>query len=256
MGPLDGPARLSVSRDMGVAQGIGAKLGSAVALGGLVGALSACSSAPAAPPAHVAPAPPPKDEGRASQGGPGGATHSSALEQLKVAPMELRTDRQESIRVALPDSPHWTRVSFWGVKSLVGYRYGKGHHAVVGAVVTKVADNSEPGACAKSFNEWAKPYVGAFDVEIHHEAPQAAVWNGQIAEIEVLMAKTATLMARDSYAVAYGLYPAWPGACLVVGVAVPAREDEGRAREVRDRFVREILPRVQVIKPTEPKERY
>jgi len=41
-----------------------------------------------------------------------------------------------------------------------------------------------------------------------------------------------------------------------VGIAVPAREDEERAREVRDRFAREVLPRVQVIAKEEPKERY
>ena len=51
-------------------------------------------------------------------------------------------------------------------------------------------------------------------------------------------------------------YPAWKGACLVVGVAVPSRDDEARAREVRDRFVRDVLPKVEVLTDNEPKEKY
>ena len=47
-----------------------------------------------------------------------------------------------------------------------------------------------------------------------------------------------------------------PKACLVVGVAVPARDDESRARAVRDRFVTEVLPKIVVTTPAEPKERY
>jgi hypothetical protein len=37
---------------------------------------------------------------------------------------------------------------------------------------------------------------------------------------------------------------------------VPARDDEARARDVRDRFVKEVLPAVVVTTTTEPKERY
>jgi len=41
------------------------------------------------------------------------------------------------VRVGLPDADHWMRVKFWGVKSLVGFRYGKDHHAIVaGFIVT------------------------------------------------------------------------------------------------------------------------
>jgi hypothetical protein len=62
---------------------------------------------------------------------------------------------------------------------------------------------------------------------------------------------------KDAYAGTYSAYPVWgKGACLIVGVAVPSREDDERAREVRDRFAREVLPRVEVLSKTEPPERY
>ena len=63
-------------------------------------------------------------------------------------------------------------------------------------------------------------------------------------------------MMRESYAVAYATYPAWKGACLVVGAAVPARDEGQRAIEVRDRFAKDVLPYVEVIARQEPKEMY
>jgi hypothetical protein len=41
-----------------------------------------------------------------------------------------------------------------------------------------------------------------------------------------------------------------------VGIAVPSRDDSERARQVRDRFAQEVLPKIEVIAAEEPKERY
>ncbi len=204
----------------------------------------------------VTAAPPPRDDGEAAQGVGGGLSHSAALEQLKIGHPGFVMDRQGSIRFPLPDARHWTRVKFWGIESLAGFRYGKEHHAVVGATVTHVPADAPQGACTKSFEEWAAPWVQAFEVEIEREPPRAIPWNAKIVDIDVLYARAATLAAREGYAVAYAAYPAWPGACLILGIAVPAREDEERAKEVRDRFAQEVLPHVQVIAQEEPKERY
>jgi hypothetical protein len=215
-----------------------------------------CSAAPSAIALPVAAAPPPKDDGKPAQGGEGGLQHAAALEQLKVAGLDWRVDRQNSLRLLLPDPDAWLRVKFWAIKSLVGYRYGKDHHAVVGGFIVHVEDETEPGVCSKAFEQWAQPWVDAFDVEIAHEPPQAAPWNGKIIDIDALVATTATLGVRDQYAVAYGTYPAWKGACLVVGIAIPARGEIERAKAVRDRFAAEVLPKVQVPATAEPKELY
>src|SRR5438270_25246 len=102
----------------------------------------------------------------------------------------------------------------------------------------------------------ALPFIESFEVEIAHEPPGSVVWNGKLADIDTVFAKTATLAARDSYAAAFAAYPAWKGACLIVGVAVPSRDEEMRAREVRDRFVKDVLPHVAVTAAEEPRERY
>jgi hypothetical protein len=223
----------------------------------------ACSSK-AVPPKTVAAAPPPKDDGKPAEGGSGGLVHSQTLEQLKNAKLVARTDKQNSIRLSLPDGENWTQVKFWGVPSLVGFRYGKDHHGIVGAFVTKVENNQVPGVCAKSFESWATPWVEMFEVELAHEAPSAIGWRNtqtpkepaMIVSIDSIYAKTATALARDGYAGAWAAYPAWPGTCLVVGVAIPARDDEGRAKIARDRFVKDMFPSVELLTPMEPKERY
>jgi len=226
-------------------------------LASLLLGLTSCSAASTTP-AHltpVAPAPPPKDDGQPSQGGNGGAQHAAALEQLRSGALGWRSDRQNSVRIELPDAEHWTRVRFWGVKSLVGFRYGKDHHALVAGFIMHV-DDDDQGACGKAFEQWAQPYVDSFEVNVEHDPPKAVPWNGKIVDLDSVVASTATLGMRDQYAVSYATYPAWPGACLVVGVAVPARDELERAKAVRDRFTEAILPKVQVTAKEEPKDSY
>jgi hypothetical protein len=231
--------------------------------------------------------PPPKDDGKSAnaQVGAGGQEHAAALEQLKVSPMGPHIDKQTSLEIDLPDPEHWTRVRFWGVESLVGFRYGKDHHAIVGGFVTHVPDNKAQGACSKSFEEYARPYIQSFDVEITVEEPSAFLWvpgigagnmpppakiaaktavkppppprDKEIVEVEVVHAKTATLLSQDEFAAGFASYPVWgSNACLIVGIAVPLRGEPERANEVRDRFVKEVFPKLRVTRADEPKERY
>jgi hypothetical protein len=218
---------------------------------------SGCSSGTSAGTTRVvAAASPPKDDGSPSEGGNGGGEHSAALEELKIGAVVRKLDKQGAVAIPLPDADHWVRVKFWGVPSLVGFRYGKEHHALVGGFVTHVADNSVQGACMKSFEEWANPWIDAFDVEVKHEAPMAVMWHRQIVEVDSVFAKTATMASHDSYAGTYAAFPVWKNACLIVGIAIPGRDDDDRAREVRDRFAREVLPKIEVLAAEEPPERY
>jgi hypothetical protein len=168
----------------------------------------------------------------------------------------MRIDPQHSVRAPLPDGAHWTIVRFLGIPSLVGFRYGKDHHAVAGAFVIPVTDEQAPGACGKVFEAYAQPLVDSFEVAVDHDAPKAIPWHGKIVDIDSVVATTATLGIHDQYAVAYATYPAWPGACLVFGAAVPARGDLGRARTARDRFVRDVFPALLVTAPEPPRRSF
>jgi len=228
--------------------------------------ISACAQKPIRPSPAVVPAAPPKDDGQAAKGGSGGLLHSAALEQLRIAPLASATDKQQSIEFPLPDAPNWTRVRFLTVPGLVGFRYGKDHHAVVGAFITHVRNNAADHACTSSVEQWAAPWIDMFEVELRHDAPAAFAWavpvrpeqTTQVAILDVnaVTAKTATLLARDTYVGAWVAYPVWENACLVLGAALPARDDEWRARAVRDRFVAEVFPKLVVKAAAEPKARY
>jgi hypothetical protein len=226
-----------------------------------------------APNVPVAAASPPKDDGGAARGGAGGDDHSAALEQLKMSPLGRKTDREQTLRVSLPDAEHWTRVRFLTVKSLVAFRYGKEHHAIFAGFVSHVRDNTEQGACTKSMEQWATPYIEAFEVELAHGSPAAFAWSPladvrvpaskprgpkaiEIVEVDVLRANVATVLLRENYEAAWAAYPAWGrSACLALGIAVPIRNDPERARIVRDRFVQEVFPNVELSGSTEPTDR-
>lgn len=180
--------------------------------------------------------------------------------------MEMRADRQRSVELPLPDARRWTRVKFLTMPSLVGFRYGKEHHAIVGAFTTRIEGEADSPACMRRFEEWAMPFVDAFEVALDRGAPGAFSWDGglaeggsarhRIVELDRLGAKTATILSREAFAVAYAAYPAWPGTCVVLGVAVPERDDPSRAAQVRDRFAADVLPRVRLTRDSEPEERY
>lgn len=165
--------------------------------------------------------------------------HAQALEELKLAGLGWATDPQRSLRVPLPDASHWLRVKFWGKKSLVAFRYGKDHHAVVGGFIVHVPDETIQGACSETLEKWAKPWIEVFEVDVAHDPPAAIEWRGKIVDVDSLVAKTATLGMHDQYAGVYAVYPRVARRLSRVwdGGAGPwrARARARRARPLRDR---------------------
>jgi hypothetical protein len=244
-----GPRRLVVGLVLWLVPGLAATL--VLGCGGHV-------PPPTVPTVQVAASSPPKDDGKSSAGAEGGLVHSAALEELKVGPLGAIIDKQRTLRLLVPDARHWTRVKFFGIPTLLGLRYGKDHHAVIGVTVQHYDPDAALPACAKAFEDWGASWLDAFDVDLTREDPTTLPWrSGEAGEAELhrSYAKAASIAVRDGFAVAYATYPAWKGACVIVGIAVPARDDEARAREVRDRFAQEVLPRVLILAREEPKGR-
>ena len=225
----------------------------------------ACTAAPK-PIAHaVAPKSPNKDPGKQTTNvnpGPSEA-HAAALEQLVVAPMGSRPDRQKTIKVPLPDFSTWRRVRFLGVKSLAGWRYGTEHHAVVGAFVMDVK-NRTPETCNAAFEEWAKPWLEVFDVRFEIGKPVGFVWKNtlkpneppEILSAVTLHASTASMLTAESYHATYAIYPAWPDKCLVVGMATAARGEDERAIKARDRFAKDVFSALELTSDVPPTKAY
>lgn len=221
-----------------------------------IGMATGCDTTASVPRAPIAPMSPPRDDGAPSQANGGGLEHAQALEELKIAPMSWVVDHQHSIRLLLPDAPHWLRVRIWTLKTLVTYRYGVNHHALVAGAVLHVPDENAPEACTKAIEQRSQRWIDALDVALSHDPPRALVWNDRIVDVDSFVAAVATIGDHEQYAAAYATYPAWKGACLVLGVAVPAHGDLERAKAARDRLSADMFPSVEVTSPTEPKDSY
>lgn len=179
--------------------------------------------------------------------------HGDALGRLVDAPIGIRVDRKHVVTLPMPDGDAWTHVKFWTVTTLAGYRYGDDHHAALAVFTfapTHGADGRDVDTCATRFAAWGERRGRKFDLRPGEARVDSIEWLGagvrQTARVFVLDAARRTLWGTRRYATAYAAYPAWKESCLVVGVAVPAQDDDGHSSVVRDRFVRETLPKITV----------
>lgn len=190
------------------------------------------------------------------------SNHHDALGRLHDAFWGTRTDRFQSISLPMPDAEAWTHVRFWGLSSLAGWRYGSDHHAVAVALVFPMvkelvtlrqanADRLRVESCAQRFERWAHDWAKAFDMHAGEPHVEWLPWQTRpSAEIQrvVFDAEQRSLFGSSRYAAAYAVYPAWPDVCLVIGYAVPARDDNLLAQQVRSRIVHDAFTAV-VVKP-------
>ncbi len=208
---------------------------------------TACSpSAPRKPPG-VPPAP--VTVTREEPGGDAADPHLAALARLTRQPWGWRNDRQDALHLPMPDWANWRRVTFWGVPTFAGYRYGDGHHAVLGVWVREATaeESATSEACLDAFERWGEGSLRVFGVEVGPRSQTEARWQRGKATVRSLDARLDTLLSSRAWAAAYAAYVMWPGTCTVYGVAVPLGDDaadEAAARAVRDRFVREGFARM------------
>lgn len=201
------------------------------------------STAPPKPP--VSP-PSPASITREEPGGNSNDPHASALQRLVAEPWGWRNDKDDVLHVPLPDAQNWRRVKFIGVPSLVGFRYGDAHHAVIAVWVRAAGDGSTaPEACLASFEDWGGPTARSFSVDIGPGTVSRARWTDRDIAIKAVDAEINTLFARKDYKAAYAAYSMWPGTCTILGVAVPVRGSPEAAAAVRDRYVKEGFSRME-----------
>jgi hypothetical protein len=202
---------------------------------------------PGAPPSVVS-------VSRDEPGGDADDPHAAALLRLLREPWGWRNDKDDVVHVPLPDWKNWRRIRYWGVPTLVGFRYGDDHHAVIAVWVRPVAEGTSSQQCLEQFESWAAPTAHDFSVDVGEAEVTRAPWKGAAdpqaaASGEVVIrsfhAQINTLFSKKSYAAAYAGYVMWPGTCTIFGVAVPEREQAALAEQVRDRYVKDGFWRLE-----------
>jgi hypothetical protein len=214
---------------------------------------------------------------REEPGGDADDPHASALLRLAKEPWGWRNDKQDALHIPVPDWKNWRRIRYFGVPTFVGFRYGDDHHAVIAVWVREADEGTTPDQCLDKFEKWAEPTAHSFSVKVGaplvtrspwgphpgSEPPPAAPTGSATVEaasvtaasspsayepevvVKSVDAEVSTLFTKTKYAAAYAGYVMWPRTCTIFGVAVPVRESEELARQVRDRYVTDGFWRVE-----------
>ncbi len=193
-----------------------------------------CTEVPKPPP--VLP-PPHKHVARGRDGRGPWSNHHDALAWLA----EAKTHGKESLTfgIPLPDAGNWSYVDFIGLRTVEAWRY-ENHDARYHAAVAAVAYPSKSPSleeCTQRFAKTARETAKRWDfvlgetrleevpfMDATHPSAQpggtAPVAHARIYALDVV---GRSLFGNKHWAAAFGVYPAWKDACMVVAVFVPVR---------------------------------
>lgn len=212
---------------------------------------SGCASAPKQPPGE-----PPTPE-TVNRENPGGDAHDPQLVALRrqlESPWGARRDKDNQLIVPLPDYKNYKRVRFWAIEHFVGFRYGKDYYVMNAAFVQDVPDGVEANSknCLRRMEKWGRPQIKSFDIKLGPAETVGQKWRGEDISVKVLDGHLDFGFKRRRFSAAYAAYPAYQHACLVFGMVVPWDEHEELAKQVRDRWVAEGVPRLVPLTETRP----
>ena len=216
----------------------------------VVSALSLCACRPAMPaagPSTGATAAPPAASGAPVTPAPSAPAATpeerdfARLKQLATKPWGTKRDRQGTLHVPLPDAPGWIRVSFWGIPTRVGFRYGADHLVVSATWYQKARGKDDPASCLAAFVEDALPRAERWGIRIS-ESPLPPAPRGAHPAKPGVVLRTAdgmlpSLFSVGEYFGGVASHPTWPGTCLVQGFAVLADTSPELARIIVARWV-------------------
>jgi hypothetical protein len=163
-------------------------------------------------------------------------------------------DKDHFVEVPLPDTRTWKRVRYRGIPHLVGFRYGKDHRALAIVFVVDMPEGAPVTGerCLRRFETAARQQVKQWDVHLQPQEQATTHWEGQELPVHMVEGQVVALMSRKEFSAAWVAYPAYPDACLVLGVAAQWQGHPELARQVRDRFVREGFPEMVILTATKP----
>jgi hypothetical protein len=190
----------------------------------------------------------------ATPGGDVDDPHASALVRLLEQPLGMLRDKDDFVRVQLPDPKHWKRVRFRAFEHLVGFRYGEKFHAVTALLAkeTRAGRPADSLACIRHVETMARPRARALSVEMGPIEETAILWKGKRVIIHSVDGAFPWAFKRIAFSAAWAAYPAYDKACLVYGIGIKHEDSPELARSMRDRWILEAAPRVETRTDTKP----
>jgi hypothetical protein len=213
--------------------------------------VTACAAVPHQPPGRP---PTPATVTRAEPGGDAADPHEAALRRQITLGWARAADKDHQVEVPLPDTLHWKRVRYRGIPHFLGFRYGKEHHVMVLAFVVDMPDGAPVTGerCLRRFETQARPQIKTWDVKLQPMEVSTTEWDGQRLPVHMVEGEVVSLLSRKEFSAAWVAYPAYPDACLVLGVAAQWQGHADLARQVRARFVEQGFPETVILTPNKP----
>jgi hypothetical protein len=218
----------------------------------------ACASAPTQPPGA------PPSPGSVTKENPGGDANDpeeAALKRQLEMPWGWAMDKDRQLKVPMIDPRRMKRVRYWAIEHFTGFRYGSDYYAM-NVVVLRDIDAGEKvnsKICLQRAEKWAYPQMKSFEVKLVPGEVQEIEWQdkrlpspGTPIAVKSVDGYVDFGLERRRFSAAYAAYAAYPDACLIFGMAVPWGKHEALAKQVRDRWVREAVPKLRPLTPTRP----
>jgi hypothetical protein len=211
----------------------------------------ACASTPTQSPGSP---PSPKTVTMEQPGGDAHDPHEAALLRQIHEPWGFQEDKDGQVRIPLVDWKNYERVRYWAIDHFVGFKYGKDYHVLNSVFILDVPAGTpeDSESCLKRAEKWGHPQIESFEIKLASQHVTEGRWNGMPIYVMSTDGYLDFGLERRHFSAAYAAYPAYSDACLVFGFAVPWREHEDLAKQVRDRWVKEGVPRVQLLTKTRP----
>lgn len=193
----------------------------------------------------------------ARPGGDGDSAHASALVRLLEEPFGLLRDKDDQVRIQLPDVSHWKRVRYRSFDHLVGFRYGEKYHAVTVLLTldTRAGRQADSLACIRQAETMARPRARAMSVELSKIEETEMVWQGKRVVIHSVDGVFPWALKRIGFTAAWAAYPAYEKSCLIYGIGIKHEDKPQLARLFRDRFILESVPRVETRTQSKPERK-
>jgi hypothetical protein len=212
-----------------------------------IGCSSAVRQPPGAPPS-------PKSVTLENPGGDADDPQAAALKRQLEMPWRWAMDKDGQVNVPMVDADNYKRVRYWAIDHFTGFRYGDDYHVMNVVLVQDIPEGAvmDSRQCMSQAEKWGRPQLKNFEVKLGNPEVHESQWRGQPIVVKSLDGYLDFGFERRKFSAAWAAYPAYPDACLVFGVAVPWGKHPELAAQVRDRWVKEAVPRIQARTKTKP----
>jgi len=192
-------------------------------------------------------APSPASVNRDHPGGDAPDPHAAALVRLLQEPLGMLRDKDDQVRIELPDSRNWRRVRFRGFPHLTGFKYGKARHAVdvVATLDTRAGRAPQSLACIRYAETLARPRIRALSVELGPITETRITWRDTVIVVHAVDGVFPYGWKRIAFSAAWAAYPAYGSACLLEGIGIKHGSRPDLAKLARDRWILDAASRVE-----------